>query len=101
MVNGVGPDTRTQEPEDDEGEIEGDRNEDNEEGDEDEDNMAYPPPLLIATVVAPRAEEARNARWAAIRLEGVGREFQRTWVRDRDRELERDRENNRGEQIMA
>ncbi|KPM35966.1 hypothetical protein AK830_g10599 [Neonectria ditissima] len=37
-------------------------------------------PVLIGIVVAGSAEEAREARRAAARLESVGREFQREWV---------------------
>ncbi|KAK7423132.1 hypothetical protein QQX98_001208 [Neonectria punicea] len=37
-------------------------------------------PMLIGVVVAGSAEEAREARRAAARLESVGREFQREWV---------------------
>ncbi|KAH6985698.1 hypothetical protein BKA56DRAFT_669957 [Ilyonectria sp. MPI-CAGE-AT-0026] len=37
-------------------------------------------PMLIGVVVAGSAEEAREARRAAARLEHVGREFQREWV---------------------
>ncbi|KAH7149656.1 hypothetical protein B0J13DRAFT_621488 [Dactylonectria estremocensis] len=37
-------------------------------------------PMLIGIVVAGSAEEAKEARRAAARLEHVGREFQREWV---------------------
>ncbi|KAK7429599.1 hypothetical protein QQZ08_003794 [Neonectria magnoliae] len=37
-------------------------------------------PMLIGVVVAGSAEEAREARRAAARLESVAREFQREWV---------------------
>lgn len=38
------------------------------------------PPMLISTVVAPRAEDLREARRAAGRLERIARVFQAEWV---------------------
>ncbi|KAI1389742.1 uncharacterized protein F4822DRAFT_428083 [Hypoxylon trugodes] len=38
------------------------------------------PPMLIGIVVAPNADEARDARRAAARLERVGREIQTRWA---------------------
>ncbi|ROV92790.1 hypothetical protein VMCG_09064 [Cytospora schulzeri] len=38
------------------------------------------PPMLISTVVAPRAEDLREARRAAGRLERIARVFQTEWV---------------------
>ncbi|KAI0095505.1 hypothetical protein F4814DRAFT_436293 [Daldinia grandis] len=47
-------------------------------GPEPEDANA--PPMLISVVVAPSADEARDARRAAARLERVGRAIQAQWV---------------------
>ena len=52
-----------------------------EEGEED-GNSRQIPPMLVATVVAASAAEVREAKRVAARLEGVGREFQREWVRE-------------------
>ncbi|RDW82013.1 hypothetical protein BP6252_03125 [Coleophoma cylindrospora] len=41
-------------------------------------------PLLIGTVIAPRTDEVADARRAAARLEKLGVEFQRVWVRELD-----------------
>lgn len=66
---------------------------DNREGVEDDDgtmqgeNEAQQPPLLIATVVASRADEVREARQAAARLERMGRELQREWVREQEQQV--------------
>lgn len=54
-------------------------------GEEDEDSTAAtkaeePAPMLVGVVVAGSADEAREARRAAGRLERVGREFQREWA---------------------
>jgi hypothetical protein len=38
------------------------------------------PPMLTSTVVAPRAEDLREARRATARLEKVARVFQAEWV---------------------
>lgn len=37
-------------------------------------------PMLVGVVVAGSSEEAREARRAAVRLERLGREFQREWM---------------------
>lgn len=50
-------------------------------GDHQEDSPNAPP-MLIGTVVAPRAEDLRDARRAAGRLETVARVFQAEWVAD-------------------
>jgi hypothetical protein len=54
--------------------------EDAEEG----ESTVQPPPLLIASVVAPSAADAVDARRAAVRLERMGREFQREWIREQE-----------------
>jgi Family of unknown function (DUF5308) len=41
-------------------------------------------PLLIATVVAPSHELAGEARRTVVRLERIGVEFQKTWVREKE-----------------
>ncbi|KAI1402927.1 hypothetical protein F4819DRAFT_485069 [Hypoxylon fuscum] len=41
---------------------------------------ANAPPMLVGVVVAPNADEAREARRAAARLERVGREVQMRWA---------------------
>lgn len=45
-------------------------------GEEDEDN----PPRLVSVVVAGSANQTKEARRAAARLEKVGREFQKEWA---------------------
>jgi hypothetical protein len=40
------------------------------------------PPLLVGTVVATTAADAGEARRTAARLERMGREFQREWLRE-------------------
>lgn len=40
------------------------------------------PPMLVSVVVAPSADQAREARRAAEKLERIGREFQREWLVD-------------------
>jgi hypothetical protein len=47
-----------------------------------EDRTALLPPLLIATVVAAGAGDTMEARRAAAKLERMGREFQREFVRE-------------------
>lgn len=37
-------------------------------------------PMLVGVVVAPTSDEARDARRAAVRLEKIGRQFQREWI---------------------
>lgn len=44
------------------------------------------PPLLIATVVGGSAEELREARRAAVKLERIGRGFQREWLRGQEKQ---------------
>jgi hypothetical protein len=64
----------------------GDYGTDLEAGDEaqitDEDSAVQLPPLLVATVVASGAGETLEARRAAARLERMGREFQKEFVRE-------------------
>ncbi|OTA84646.1 hypothetical protein M434DRAFT_400394 [Hypoxylon sp. CO27-5] len=45
-----------------------------------EEEDANAPPMLVGLVVAPSADEARDARRAAARLERVGREIQARWA---------------------
>jgi hypothetical protein len=52
------------------------------------ENVVQQPPLLIASVVTPSAGEAGEARRAAARLERIGKEFQREWVREQEEGLE-------------
>ncbi|RFU29141.1 hypothetical protein B7463_g7191, partial [Scytalidium lignicola] len=52
------------------------------------ENEMQQPPLLIATVLASSADEVREARQAAARLERMGREFQREWAREQDQQVE-------------
>lgn len=40
------------------------------------------PPMLVSVVVAGSADQAREARRAAEKLERIGREFQREWLED-------------------
>jgi hypothetical protein len=40
------------------------------------------PPVLVGVVVAGTADEAREARRAAARLERLGRDFQKEWAND-------------------
>ncbi|KAH8178906.1 hypothetical protein LIA77_00425 [Sarocladium implicatum] len=49
-----------------------------------------PAPTLIGVVVAGSADEAREARRAAGRLERVGREFQREWMSETTVAADRD-----------
>lgn len=49
-----------------------------------------PAPTLIGVVVAGSADEAREARRAAGRLERVGREFQKEWASDITAAADRD-----------
>jgi len=44
------------------------------------------PPLLIAIVVAPCTSEAGEARKAAVRLEAMGRSFQRQWIQEHEQQ---------------
>jgi Family of unknown function (DUF5308) len=64
----------------------GDYGTDLEAGDEaqitDEDGVVQLPPLLVATVVASGAGETLEARRAAARLERMGREFQKEFMRE-------------------
>lgn len=53
---------------------------------ESEELAVEAPPLLIATVVGGSAEELREARKAAIKLERIGKGFQREWVKGHDRQ---------------
>ncbi|KAI1418624.1 hypothetical protein F5Y13DRAFT_3546 [Hypoxylon sp. FL1857] len=47
---------------------------------EEEGEDANTPPMFVGLVVAPSADEARDARRAAARLERVGREIQARWA---------------------
>lgn len=49
-------------------------------GDGEGEESPNAPPMLISTVVAPRAEDLREARRAAGRLERIARVFQTEWV---------------------
>jgi hypothetical protein len=42
-------------------------------------------PMLVGVVVAASSDEAREARRAAVRLERVGREFQKEWTAQAER----------------
>jgi len=50
------------------------------EAEDGEESSVQPPPMLIASVVAPTAADAGDARRAAARLEQTGRIVQREWV---------------------
>jgi len=56
-----------------------DTDNDNNNDDYDEEDP-YAPPMLIGISIAPNADEAREARRAAARLERVGREIQAHWA---------------------
>jgi hypothetical protein len=64
------------------------------EGESEEESEEARPPMLVATVVAPKYTAAREARRAAARLERMGGEFQRRWVEEkvRNEESEADEE---------
>lgn len=69
-------------PLDSDGEDGDDHDDDDDDGEEEEGQGGSPnaPPMLIGTVVAPRAEDLREARRAAARLERIARVFQTEWV---------------------
>jgi len=48
----------------------------------DESSAIQPPPTLFATVVVPRRSELGGGRTVAMRMERLGRQFQREWVRE-------------------
>ncbi|KAI0479932.1 hypothetical protein F4859DRAFT_454011 [Xylaria cf. heliscus] len=56
-----------------------DPDDDDDDGDDEEENPDAPP-MLFGIVVAPRGDDTREARRAAVRLERVGREFQSRWA---------------------
>lgn len=45
-----------------------------------EESNSAQPPLLVATVIAPTASDAGEARRLAGRIEKIGKDFQREWV---------------------
>jgi len=54
-----------------------------------EDTTAIqPPPMLFATVVVPRRSELNDGRTVAMRVERMGRQFQREWLREQVAERE-------------
>lgn len=46
------------------------------------------PPMLLSVVVAGSADQTREARRAAARLEKVGRDFQKEWASDSSNRLD-------------
>lgn len=59
-----------------------------EEHSDDESTAIQPPPMLFATVVVPRRSDLSEGRTVAMRMERVGRQFQREWVREQVAERE-------------
>lgn len=55
-----------------------------------EENNSTQPPLLVATVIAPSASDAGEARRLAARIEKIGKDFQREWVTEQAQIEERD-----------
>jgi len=53
-------------------------------GEDENTDEAQPPPLIVASVVAPSASDRVEARRAAARLESTARNFQREWIRDQE-----------------
>jgi len=49
-----------------------------------EESSVQPLPMLIASIVAPTAADAVDARRAAARLERTGRIVQREWIREHE-----------------
>jgi len=54
----------------------------------DESTAIQPPPMLFSTVVVPRRTDLSEGRTVAMRMERIGRQFQREWFRGQIAERE-------------